>query len=116
MMSEIRKQRRQQVRAIRQQRARSGIDAFHQHGLIAHNETIEKVKDGYRALGYLVVSEWVPFHEREYLRELRRGLTMLEKTLRFVNERYRTRGRSKRAITMLHELMPEPIFGVRVKE
>ena len=35
MMSEIRKQRRQQVRAIRQRRNQSGIEQFHRLGLVA---------------------------------------------------------------------------------
>lgn len=76
---------------------------------------IADLREWFRRYGYCVTMTPVSGMEAEHAEELRRGLAKVEDAFHHVHKLYKTRGRSKRALTILHQDLPEPIWGVRVK-
>lgn len=74
------------------------------------------LREWFRRYGYCVTMTPVAGMEMEHAEELRRGLNKVEDVFHFVHKRYKTRGRSKRALQILHQELPEPIWGVKVKK
>jgi hypothetical protein len=71
--------------------------------------------DGFRRLGYVVLSEPLEGMQEAWLNGLRINLSRVEKELTSVNKAYRTRGRSKAALYHLtaREWF-DPGFGIHV--
>jgi len=68
----------------------------------------------FAAYGYLVTANPIAGDEATFEQHLRDGFRQLESDFAALAKTYRTRGRSKRALDILHTRRPNPIWGVEV--
>jgi len=74
----------------------------------------ERLYTHIEAYGYWVSMEPIPGEEVLFEQSLREAVTEIERVFAFVGKSYGTRGRSKRALEILHSYLPEPVWGVEV--
>jgi hypothetical protein len=77
------------------------------------SDRIDRLEDALRSFGYVLDAEPSLGSEELFADKLDDALTAIERTFRRNAEKYGYRGHSKRAITALHTMMPNPCFGVR---
>ena len=75
---------------------------------------IEQLTDAIEAHGYTVSMEPIPGSEELFTQSLREAFASIERCMAHGQKHYGTRGLSKRAISNLHSLLPEPVWGVEV--
>jgi hypothetical protein len=75
---------------------------------------IEQITSGIEYYGYTVSMEPISGLEDVFTQTLRDALAKIESTLADCNKAYGTRGTSKRAISNLHNFLPEPAWGVEL--
>lgn len=76
--------------------------------------TIDQLIAAFEAHGYFVAAEPLLGQEDLFASSLREGLASVEAVMAVNARRYRVRGRSQRALAMLHSALPEPVWGVEV--
>jgi hypothetical protein len=69
---------------------------------------------GFRAYGYVLVAEPVEGEEALFVSTYRNVLQGLSDSITVINRQYRTRGKSKTALGILHTRRPEPAWGVEL--
>lgn len=77
---------------------------------------IENVTDGFRNYGYAVNSQPVEGAEQAYYDDLRATLGKLEECATHIRKTYKTRGKSKRFLKIMHSFYPEPCWGVSIAQ
>jgi len=77
---------------------------------------IESLEDGFRAFGYIVTASAVPGEETQWADTLRAAFTKMEETLAYIQRAYKCRGKSARAMKILHSVLPSPDWGIEVRE
>lgn len=78
------------------------------------NNRISSVINAIESYGYQVDIEPMDDFEEKYLETLERALTRIEEAMKDISFRYHTRGKSSRALRLLHKFEPDPIWGVVV--
>jgi len=86
-----------------------GLQTLDDEDLVLRTENLEA---GLRSYGYLVTVRAAPGQEEEHCRTLCEALDRVERVLEKVRREHRCRGRSARAIQLLHSRLPEPCWGV----
>jgi predicted deacylase len=81
---------------------------------MATAEQILDLHSGFRSFGYALVAEQIEGEEELYVQTYRAVLSGLADSLSVINRQYRTRGKSKAALAILHTRRPEPAWGVEV--
>jgi hypothetical protein len=81
--------------------------------MTAENQILD-LHDGFRAYGYVLVAEPVEGEEAIFVATYRNVLEGLSDSIAVINRQYRTRGKSKVALGILHTRRPEPAWGVEV--
>ena len=80
------------------------------------NNRINGVIDAIESYGYRVEIEPMEGFEEKHLETLERALTRIEEAMKDISFQFRTRGKSSRALRLLHKFEPEPIWGVVVEK
>jgi len=75
-------------------------------------ELIESFTSAIESYGYVVMSEAIPGEEETYCQSLKLSLAHIIASQVVIEERYKTRGKSKRFLKILHETFPNPGFGI----
>lgn len=77
--------------------------------------SIEALTGIIEAHGYIVVMEPVPGMEGAFREALRHALGTITAVMVFNEHRFDYRGRSKAALTALHRDLPEPGWGIEIR-
>lgn len=75
---------------------------------------IEQFVSVLESYGYVVISEPVRGKEEQFAEHLKLAYDRVIATTVVNETRYKTRGRSKRALANLHSALPNPAWGVEV--
>ena len=75
---------------------------------------IDRLEDAFRAYGYRIAADPIFGQEELFAHELHIALIRLEQTFEFNAKHYGYRGKSKRALAALHDVLPNPGFGIEV--
>ena len=76
--------------------------------------TLDQIDDFYRAHGYIRMSEPVDGQEVDYLASQRSAVAAIEEAMTRNSKLWGTRGRSQKALGILHLDLPNPAWGVEV--
>ncbi len=76
---------------------------------------IERLTYAFEAYGYFVDAQPIEGEEETFANHLQEDLNKVEDTFYFNSKRYGFRGKSKRAIEILHRALPEPVWGVGIR-
>jgi hypothetical protein len=79
-------------------------------------ERITRLEEAFEAHGYFVRATAIPGDEELWAATLAAGFAKVEATLAHVQATYSARGRSKRAMALLHSSLPCPTWGVELAE
>lgn len=79
------------------------------------NEILD-LHSGFTAYGYVLAADPVEGEEALFISTYRNVLEGLSASMTVINRQYRTRGKSKAALDILHTRRPEPAWGVEVRE
>jgi len=77
-------------------------------------KNLDQIDSFYSAHGYIRMSEALPGEDAEYLEFHKGGVRAIEDRMASNARNYGVRGRSKRAMVMLHSDLPNPVWGVEV--
>lgn len=75
--------------------------------------TAFEVRQRFDRLGYSIFATPVEGSEEGFWEEMKEAVRKLEAELEWVQRHFKVRGRSKRALSLLHKYCPHPTWGVR---
>jgi len=78
------------------------------------SQKIEAAEDAFRSYGYRVFAEPIPGQEEVFALSLWSGVRKVEETMAGISKTFKTRGKSSRAMSILHGGLPVPAWGVEV--
>ena len=76
---------------------------------------IERLTYAFEAYGYFVDAQPIEGEEETFANHLQEGFNKVEELFNYNAKQYGFRGKSKRAIEILHRSLPEPVWGVGIR-
>ena len=74
-----------------------------------------RLDDICHAYGYFISSEPIPGQEALWLESLKEGVNVILEAAPAISRVYKTRGRSKRAIEIMHLYHEQPAWGITIR-
>lgn len=94
----------------------ANVRKVHQQGdeTMSIEDQILDLHAGFRTYGYILVGEPIEGEEALFVANYRNVLEGLSAAISVINRQYKTRGKSRAALGILHTRRPEPSWGVEV--
>lgn len=83
--------------------------------MLSTNKQIELFVASIESYGYCVDATPIPGHEEQFRDSIKQAFACILATTVLIESKYKTRGRSRRALSILHTMLPEPAWGIEVK-